>query len=79
MLNRVDVLCIGLACWDLNFHTERLPGADEKSSAHRLISEGGGPAANAVASLSVGQFGGRTSCPKPFNLPSLGLLEAVPD
>ncbi|MDA0349467.1 MAG: PfkB family carbohydrate kinase [Verrucomicrobia bacterium] len=51
-MKRVDVLCIGLACWDLNFQVDRTPGSNEKVVATDLISEGGGPAANAAYCIS---------------------------
>ena len=51
-MKRADVLCIGLACWDLNFQVDRTPGSNEKVVATDLISEGGGPAANAAYCIS---------------------------
>ena len=59
MLNRVDILCISQACWYLNFHTECFPRTDEKTHAHTLISEGGGPAAN--ASYCIASWGGKAA------------------
>jgi len=58
-MNRVDVLCIGLACWDLNFQVDRTPGPNEKAVATDLTSEGGGPAAN--ASYCISRLGGRAA------------------
>lgn len=59
MLKRVDVLCIGLACWDLNFHMEEIPDRGNKTRANQLISEGGGPAANAA--YCIGAWGGKAA------------------
>lgn len=48
----VDVLCVGHACYDLVFAVDHHPGADEKTFAEKLISCGGGPAANAAVTVS---------------------------
>lgn len=56
---QVDVLCVGYACWDLNFQVEDHPAVDEKTFAKSLISEGGGPAANAA--IAVAKLGGRAA------------------
>lgn len=58
-MKQVDVLCIGYACWDLNFNVPALPGPDEKIMTDRMISEGGGPAANAA--YAVNRLGGRAA------------------
>ena len=51
----VDVLCIGHACWDLNFSVDRHPEEDEKTIARTFSACGGGPAANAaVAAARLG-------------------------
>lgn len=52
MKTNVDVLCVGHACYDLVFSVDRHPGADEKTFAEKLISCGGGPAANAAVTVS---------------------------
>ncbi len=58
-MNQLDVLAIGLACWDLNFQVDRAPGPNEKTKATSLISEGGGPAANAAYCIS--KLGGKAA------------------
>lgn len=58
-MNQLDVLAIGLACWDLNFQVGRTPGPNEKTKATSLISEGGGPAANAAYCIS--KLGGKAA------------------
>ena len=58
-MNRVDVLCVGYACWDLNFLIPNHPGPDEKLFAQSLTSEGGGPASNAA--YTIAQLGGRAA------------------
>lgn len=55
-MKQVDVLSIGYACWDLNFQVCHHPAPDEKIRAQTLISEGGGPAANAA--IGVARLGG---------------------
>lgn len=55
-MKQVDVLCIGYACWDLNFKVKTFPGPDEKVVTDTLISEGGGPAANAA--FAINRLGG---------------------
>jgi sulfofructose kinase len=52
MKTNVDVLCIGHACYDLVFSVDHHPDADEKTFAEKLISCGGGPAANAAVTVS---------------------------
>ncbi|MFT4901403.1 MAG: sulfofructose kinase [Lentimonas sp.] len=54
--NAVDVLCVGFACVDLNFHAAHHPSADEKLRATALHACGGGPAANAA--VAVARMGG---------------------
>jgi sulfofructose kinase len=49
---QVDVLCVGHAAYDLVFAVNRHPDADEKTFAEKLISCGGGPAANAAVTVS---------------------------
>ena len=51
----VDVLCLGIACYDLIFSVDRHIGADEKIKATGLTSCGGGIAAN--ASMTVARLG----------------------
>lgn len=52
MKTQVDVLCVGHAVYDLVFSVDRHPDADEKTFAEKLISCGGGPAANAAVTVS---------------------------
>jgi sulfofructose kinase len=49
---KVDVLCVGHACYDLLFSVDEHPKSDEKVFAHDLTSSGGGPAANAAIAVS---------------------------
>jgi len=49
---KVDVLCVGHACYDLVFSVEKHPKSDEKIFADNLIGSGGGPAANAALAVS---------------------------
>ncbi|MCF6203275.1 MAG: PfkB family carbohydrate kinase [Methylococcaceae bacterium] len=49
---KVDVLCVGHACYDLVFSVKKHPKSDEKIFADNLISSGGGPAANAAIAIS---------------------------
>ncbi len=58
-MKQVDVLCIGYACWDLNFQISNHPGPDGKTVANSLTSEGGGPAANAA--YAIAKLGGRAT------------------
>ena len=48
----VDVLCLGIACYDLIFSVERHVGADEKIRASELTACGGGLAANAAMTVA---------------------------
>ncbi len=51
----VDLLCVGVACYDLIFSIEHHPGPDEKITAHSFAQCGGGTAANAaVAAARLG-------------------------
>ena len=49
---KVDVLCVGHACYDLVFSVAQHPKSDEKIFADDLISCGGGPTANAAIAVS---------------------------
>ncbi|MEQ1635407.1 MAG: PfkB family carbohydrate kinase [Methylococcales bacterium] len=51
-IEKVDVLCVGHAAYDLIFSVARHPGADEKIVAEDFIQCGGGPAANAAVCVS---------------------------
>ena len=48
----VDVLCVGHASYDLVFTVDHQPDADEKTFAEKLISCGGGPAANSAVTVA---------------------------
>lgn len=48
----VDVLCLGVACYDLIFSVEQHVGPDEKVRASELTSCGGGLAANAAITIA---------------------------
>ncbi len=51
----LDLLCVGMAAYDLTFRVTHQPGADEKMRAMTLLECGGGPAANAaVAAARLG-------------------------
>ncbi|MBX2999626.1 MAG: carbohydrate kinase [Caldilineaceae bacterium] len=51
----VDLLCVGIACYDLVFQVAHHPEPDEKTNAHGFIQCGGGTAANAaVAAARLG-------------------------
>lgn len=52
---QVDVLCLGIACYDLIFSVDRHIGIDEKMKASDLTACGGGIAAN--ASMTVARLG----------------------
>jgi sulfofructose kinase len=52
----IDVLCVGLATYDLVYMVDRHPGPDEKCFAAALVRCGGGPAANAA--VTVARLGG---------------------
>ncbi|MCK5478124.1 MAG: carbohydrate kinase [Methylococcales bacterium] len=49
---KVDVLCVGHACYDLVFSVAKHPESDEKVFADNLVGCGGGPAANAAIAVS---------------------------
>ncbi len=53
---QIDVLCVGLATYDLVYVVDRHPEADEKCFAAGLVTCGGGPAANAA--VTVARLGG---------------------
>jgi sulfofructose kinase len=55
-MDRLDVLCVGYACVDLNFETSHHPGPDEKLRASSMHVCGGGPAANAA--MAIQRLGG---------------------
>lgn len=48
----IDVLCVGMACYDLVFSVDHHPGPDEKATASSVTACGGGPAANAAVAAS---------------------------
>jgi len=48
----IDVLCVGMAAYDLAFSVDTHPAADEKVKASSLVRSGGGPAANAAVTVS---------------------------
>lgn len=48
----VDVLCVGLACYDLIFTVDHHPGPDEKARASAFMGCGGGTAANAAVAAA---------------------------
>jgi sulfofructose kinase len=48
----VDVVCVGLASYDLVFQVGHHPGEDEKGLASKFLTCGGGPAANAAVAVS---------------------------
>jgi sulfofructose kinase len=52
MKTHLDVLCVGHASYDLVFAVDHHPAADEKTFAEKLVSCGGGPAANAAVTVS---------------------------
>jgi sulfofructose kinase len=53
---QIDVLCVGLASYDLVYSVDRHPEADGKCFASSLLMGGGGPAANAA--VTVARLGG---------------------
>jgi sulfofructose kinase len=55
----IDVLCVGMAAYDLILTVDHHPRADEKCSASCLQACGGGPAANAA--VTVARLGGRSA------------------
>ncbi|RME63469.1 MAG: carbohydrate kinase, partial [Caldilineae bacterium] len=48
----VDLLCVGVACYDLTFSVERHVGPNEKIRASDLVGCGGGLAANAAVTAA---------------------------
>jgi sulfofructose kinase len=55
MQNSVDLLCVGIACYDLIFQVDHHPEPDEKTGAYGFMQCGGGTAANAaVAAARLG-------------------------
>lgn len=48
---KVDVLCVGAAAYDLVLAVDHHPTADEKQVARELVRCGGGPAANAAVTV----------------------------
>jgi len=48
----IDVLCVGLATYDLVMTVDRHPGPDEKCFASGFTACGGGPAANAAVTVA---------------------------
>jgi sulfofructose kinase len=50
--NKIDVLCVGHAAYDLYFSVPHHPGPDEKAVADQFVSCGGGPAANAAVTVA---------------------------
>ena len=55
VLYSVDLLCVGIACYDLIFEVPHHPHADEKITAEAFVQCGGGTAANAaVAAARLG-------------------------
>ncbi len=55
----IDVLCVGMATYDLTFTVNRHPYSDEKIFASNYLECGGGPAAN--ASVTVSRLGGKAA------------------
>jgi sulfofructose kinase len=49
---KIDVLCVGHACYDLIFSVAHHPAENEKTVADSLLSCGGGPAANAAVQVA---------------------------
>jgi sulfofructose kinase len=49
---QVDVLCVGIAAYDLIFSVSHHPQPDEKTKAEHLLTCGGGPAANAAVAVN---------------------------
>ena len=51
-MKKVDVLCIGIAAYDLTLSVSNHPLPDDKAMADSLICCGGGPAANAAVTVA---------------------------
>ncbi|MBN2031399.1 carbohydrate kinase [bacterium] len=49
---RVDVLCVGIGCWDLVFGVDHHFGPDEKGFASSCVRCGGGVASNAAVAVA---------------------------
>lgn len=58
-VQRIDVLCVGHACYDLIFAVDHHPAPDEKARASAFTSCGGGTAANAA--VTAASLGARTA------------------
>ena len=58
-MKNIDVLCVGLACYDLIFTMENHPSADVKMFCDSLDLCGGGPAANAA--VTVARLGSKSA------------------
>jgi len=52
LVNNIDVLCLGHACYDTIFSVDHHPAADEKMTATDFFECGGGPAANAAVTVA---------------------------
>jgi sulfofructose kinase len=59
MMINIDVLCVGMASYDLIFTVDRPLNEDDKSAASSLTQSGGGPAAS--ASIAVSRLGLRSA------------------
>lgn len=57
--SRIDVLCVGHACYDLVFAVDHHPAPDEKARAQAFVGCGGGTAANAA--LTAARLGAHTA------------------
>ncbi|NOT85392.1 MAG: hypothetical protein HOP02_11570 [Methylococcaceae bacterium] len=51
-MEKIDVLCVGHAAYDLIFSVAQHPGVDEKIVATAFSEAGGGPAANAAVAVA---------------------------
>ena len=51
-MENIDVLCVGVACYDFYFVVDHHPQPDEKTTADAFQSCGGGPAANAAVLIA---------------------------
>ncbi len=58
-MNKIDVLCVGHASYDISLAAGHHPAADEKMSAEAMACCGGGPAANAA--VAVARLGGSSA------------------
>lgn len=57
--NTIDVLCVGMATYDIVMTVDHHPGPDEKCFATGLLGCGGGPASNAA--VTVSRLGGKSA------------------